>query len=815
MYVAIYEYEMLNKGDITLSVGDRIDRIKDVGCGWVIGHNVTTGETGHFPADYIESVSSWRDKFTFGSSRRGTYKINSANKYSFKASLKEKGDNVGIEQSKTSEQTPDDTNHINIIEEVQLPTRADGTYEKIQKKLFETQSRKCILIKSVLGMFAGLILGVTIFFALVYSFQYSLLVAGSIGGISTILLCLGLTISSRCRCVVLLVFPSLTTGKGRAAILSVITGVLLMGPVTNITNNTNEVAVSMACITELAYNQSQALQNKIQDPLLQIQDQIKQGVTEVKEYSRNINQAFESTRRSLKRAIQTVRGVLENNKDKCIKSVVSGFDQCRKKSQELAVKCRTTLSSVDMATTEIDEVIKAVEGLFTTKRRRRRRKVCIPDDQNCFPFQRFRRQSNVLTRLCDIFDASEVICRSVNSSDVCSVVSLPGELLKGGSDFLDRALGDYSSLFVVDIGSSGEIVSESNVSQTASEIVDNIRFELKSKIDLAKFCINILHRIMSVSFVLLVINAVLYERNYASKVSFDNTYITSYFKKIDRQRKLDGKMSVLPLKKLERKMYTDSKSLKMSSAERSKCMIGLTTILLHAVICTLVVIFDFLLHYLLYLLNRHGDVQFVFTGQSDLDIEITGNSIVALLFKTLAGSVKVSQDYNTSGNIQICLPKPREPSMSTIYISFALYLVALVLVVLQGYGQRLLHSITAFFYPEKEQQRINYLYCKILAKRQNFIKEAKQRILCISNQGAGDEGRCCFNAIMAKFTCSGRTCANCEETKGDTSQCKNSTCGAYYCEECFIELDKCCPLCAVSGDQEVLTNQTSVFDTKQ
>ncbi|XP_050397779.1 E3 ubiquitin-protein ligase DCST1 isoform X2 [Patella vulgata] len=776
MYMAIYEYEVHNKGDITLSVGDRIDRIKYVGCGWVIGHNVTTGETGHFPADYIESVSSWRDKFAFGSSRRGTYKINSANKYSFKTSLKEKGENVGNKQSKTPEKTLDDTNHVDIIEEVQLPTRADGAYERIQKRLFETQSRKCIVVKFLLGVFAGLILGLAIFFALVYSFHYSLLVAGTISGISTFLLCLGLAVSSRCRCVVLLVFPSLTTGKGRAAILSVITGVLLMGPVTNITYNTNEVAVSMACITELAYNQSQALQNKIQEPLLQIRDQITQGVADVKEYSTNINRAFESTRTSLKSAIQKVKDVLENNKNKCIINVDSGLVQCRKKSQELAAKCRSTLSSVNMTTNEIDKVIKAVEDFFTTKRRRRRREVCIPDDQNCFPFQRFRRQSSVLARFCNIFDVPEVICRSVNSPDVCSLVSLPGELLKGGSEILDKALGDYSSLFVVDIGSSGEIVSESKASQTASEIVNNIRSELKSKIDLAKFCINILHRIMSASFVLLVINAVLYERKYASKVSFDNIYITSYFKKIDRKRKLDGKMSVLPLKKLERKLYTDSRSFKMSSAERSKCMIGLTTILLHAVICMMVVIFDFLLHYLLYLLNRHGDVQFVFTGQSDLDIEITGNSIVALLFKTLAGSVKVSQDYNTSGNIQICLPQPREPSMSTIYLSFALYLVALLFVVLQGYGQRLLHFITAFFYPEKEQQRINYLYRKILVKRQNFIKEAKQRILCISNQDAGDQGRCCCNAIMAKFTCSGRSCANCEETKGDISQCKNEAC---------------------------------------
>ena len=53
-------------------------------------------------------------------------------------------------------------------------------------------------------------------------------------------------------------------------------------------------------------------------------------------------------------------------------------------------------------------------------------------------------------------------------------------------------------------------------------------------------------------------------RHYLSELQYDNVYITKYFKHIDARRKADGKKTLLPLKKFEKKDIIDPMKISRS-----------------------------------------------------------------------------------------------------------------------------------------------------------------------------------------------------------------------------------------------------------
>ncbi|ESO82716.1 hypothetical protein LOTGIDRAFT_155733 [Lottia gigantea] len=631
----------------------------------------------------------------------------------------------------------------------------------MEKELLKYSDGKNSRLKALFGVLAGIVLGAAIFLAMYYSFHYDILVSSIITGVSTILLAIGLAISTRCRCIVLLVFPSLATGKGRAAFLFIITGLLLMGPITNITNNSSQVAISMACITELAYNQSQALQDRLQEPVRSLREQIQRGVSEVTKYGEELDKAFKVLEDGIDKAEKTASIALDTVKDlknKCEGRVNSGFSKCQRDSRRIQADCKKVLDPIsDTVSKGVNGFVRGVSRVFG-KRRRRRRSFY----SSTRPTLLKRRKRGV----CDVFNVGDTICGGFKYLGVCNVVTIPGNLVSGIFNGIRSVIDAYSNLFEVGVRNSGNIDSNANSSQSAAQIVDNVRSELTDKLDMATYFITILTRIMSTSIVLLIINAFLYDKRYKSKLSFDNLYITRYFKEIDGKRRAEHKKSILPLKKNERKMYTDTRAIKLSVAEKVKCKMGIAQVLLHSVITIMVILFDYLLHFTLYLLNKHGDVRLTFTGESNVNIQITGSGLMAQLFKILANDISIAQAYNSTINIDVCLPQPTEPDQSQIFLFAVLYVVALFFVIMQGYGQRLLHAIAAYFYPEREQQRVNYLYRKILVKRKTFILEAKQLIL---SNTVDDERKSssklpkCFKRLPCCRNNSVQTCTNCEE----------------------------------------------------
>jgi hypothetical protein len=143
-------------------------------------------------------------------------------------------------------------------------------------KLFHSKRDENKRMKAVFGALAGLVIGGLLFVLLVESFGYTPLVAGIIVALSTVIICFGLAMWSTCRCVMALVLPNFFTGKGRAVFLSVTFGVMLAGPITNITLNAKETGSSMACVLDRIGKQTKTLQESVAQSAVKVADYINQ-----------------------------------------------------------------------------------------------------------------------------------------------------------------------------------------------------------------------------------------------------------------------------------------------------------------------------------------------------------------------------------------------------------------------------------------------------------------------------------------------------------------------------------------------------------
>lgn len=200
-------------------------------------------------SEHGEFTMSWQD-----SSFEDSCRSQQQNVYS-KISPKSKTEKTKI--SKESDINEGQYHRLGVLKNLRAST------EKLIYSSRDEQKRT----KAILGALFGLAIGIVLFLLSVFSFDYSYVEAAIIMCIFTIFISLGLAFSVHCRCIVVLVFPSFFTGKGRALLLSMIFSLMLTHLLSNIVYNAKETGNSMACIVEIATNQSRQLQKQLAVPL--------------------------------------------------------------------------------------------------------------------------------------------------------------------------------------------------------------------------------------------------------------------------------------------------------------------------------------------------------------------------------------------------------------------------------------------------------------------------------------------------------------------------------------------------------------------
>jgi hypothetical protein len=292
MYKALFAYKADSKTDIHLDVGDSLCKVEDVGNGWSMGYNVTRGTTGTFPTNYISKKTTIRNKMA-----RVSFSPKNIDKVTINAKENRESTNqvplvkakipdhiLQRRQSRVPEK--DGESRTKFLKIVPQPVQSFGNI------LFQSNRGEHRITKAICGILGGFITCGILFVLLRYSYNNTLERSAYITLAASVPICTALAVSTHMRCIILLMVPSLFTGKGRTVILGIIFAILLAGPVVNIAYNSQQASNSMACTQELIYNQTTRLKHQLEEPVRKLEQRIYEGLKNLEIVANSIEKAI-------------------------------------------------------------------------------------------------------------------------------------------------------------------------------------------------------------------------------------------------------------------------------------------------------------------------------------------------------------------------------------------------------------------------------------------------------------------------------------------------------------------------------------------
>ncbi|PIK35751.1 hypothetical protein BSL78_27419 [Apostichopus japonicus] len=382
-------------------------------------------------------------------------------------------------------------------------------------------------IKAVVGFAFGIILGIVLYMILDFALEYHWKHALIITSIATLFMALSLALTVRARCVAALMLPTLCTSKGRGAIYAIIIGLLLSGPIQNIYSNSEETSNSMSCSAEMAVNTSREIQQASQEvlnnyvrALARSVDKLHEATQTVSEVFRPIDQGVDVLQQLLSEAGETLRYAVTT----CDDVLGSAYDFCNESLQKAYIDCKRALGG---KVSKRSITFRRVCGSFSTEATRNIRVYVVHSRQ--------KRQG--ISGACEILNVAEA-CKLLKLDVVCG---FPGEL----NNFIENNLVNIlmqlqrlHDMFVVDINFDVYWENRQRLNGSVKAVQEAVRQELRQSHDIIKQIFSVSDKILALSLVWLAIRSYNYYWKFCTKDKFDNFYITSAFKKMERTSKI-------------------------------------------------------------------------------------------------------------------------------------------------------------------------------------------------------------------------------------------------------------------------------------
>ncbi|XP_073465124.1 LOW QUALITY PROTEIN: DC-STAMP domain-containing protein 2 [Aquarana catesbeiana] len=156
-----------------------------------------------------------------------------------------------------------------------------------------------------------------------------------------------------------------------------------------------------------------------------------------------------------------------------------------------------------------------------------------------------------------------------------------------------------------------------------------------------------------------------------------------------------------------------------------------------------------------------------------------------------------------------CIPVPSEPNYYVYLIIGGLFIFAFMTSIFGVYIQRLKRTILAWYFPQREQERIIFLFNNLLTKRVNLETSLQRSV----RMNIADEGHSNILMILAAqipgfslltklFGTTERYCMACAKMttpaiSEDFVECMTNGCKGLYCKDCFELLTNICVICMV------------------
>ncbi len=414
--------------------------------------------------------------------------------------------------------------------------------------------------------------------------------------------------------------------------------------------------------------------------------------------------------------------------------------------------------------------------------------------------------------VCDVFDwlsdITSFVCKGYGTSAtaICQVPEFVDDTV---SNTLD-GIGNVYEQFTTDINFLPYWDHRENKSNTFANIQESIEEDIDHAIEFIEYIFSILDKLIALSVVYLLYRSYMYHTDFRTKDKFDNFYITKKFEELDAARKEKGKKTLLPLKKSEKVRLIDVTSFRLSKPEKGLFKLGLANLLAHICIATILILVDYGLYWLLLVIKENGSIQVDLSGEGGVTLEISGSSAMSeFLREVFQEGFGYDSSFNVSYDNTRCLPVGSKPNHILATGIGICYVIALFTVLFQAYALRLRRRIAAYFYPEREMERLYFIYNDTLKKRQTLFKFLKDVIKQKKKERDATE-RVSLRVFLADrypilkkifkilhITTEQRMCFGCDsDDDGTFKECKSDgKCTGLYCDECLKVTNNTCTIC--------------------
>ncbi|XP_006814964.1 DC-STAMP domain-containing protein 2-like [Saccoglossus kowalevskii] len=620
------------------------------------------------------------------------------------------------------------------------------------------------ILINVFGFISGLFMTTFFFCLFILKLDYDVYYACGLAVLLGAFLSFGLAFSSPVRCMVLLMIPQLFSSTGRIVLLAYAMLLVMSGPMANINNNLNIASKSQACGSALAYNQSQEIFNMATAPLSVVIDSVEEVVESMKEIVREVKTSFEGIADALDAvgdSIQTSIDWLNGIVDKCNEKMGAPETLCREKFQDAEKKCKR-----------------------------------IP----------------VINIACGVISLVENVCAVAGIGKLFCLIpgAIVGLIVSTITTGCTMVLDELEKEFYVNVDISHNFSYDANTSKTVSQITEGISREIEKRTRIFSTILMWASRGLALTILWIFLKAWIYRRKYLAKDRFDNCYITSLFVEMDDKRMAMDKETILPLRRMERGKFIRPFSLRLARMERFSMITGLVLWFAQGLWTALIMSADYGAHWLLHMIAVHATVKTQAQSTHDVRMRVDGEGLLADLYRVVISGFDPMTGRNFSVDTTKCLPMARPPDIPLYSTIGTIYGIALFLVLTEAYGLRLRRVVAAYYYPQRERERIAWLYTHILKRRGGFLRFLRKAIRKNSKNSHPTEKVSMIDFCAAMFPMvekilkmcgiEKKYCLGCGQSgdKDDTENfkhCVNHGCKGIYCIMCFADLNNMCTLC--------------------
>ncbi|PWA28231.1 hypothetical protein CCH79_00018581 [Gambusia affinis] len=510
-------------------------------------------------------------------------------------------------------------------------------------------------------------------------------------------------LSSSFRCTILLTLPSILGSRGRSYLMVMIVMILYRGPISNMERNAEAAALSLSCNLDLQVQHSRVLWRLAARPFLLVAKQLMvlPGLCNGPIFvfsSQTDKVEFESESLDINKKFQNIR-------DEVL--LQYGYDPIHPKPGGAARKNST-------------------QEQFASNTRRRCDGVVDEGIRRCAGW--FRQKWSECMKAIPVPIINHILCISMKFDFLCDVM---------------RIMTPWCREQIPVERNFGQLYDRLNIS------MDHLSREFRTQV------------------------IVQYLRSYRTNISFDNVYITSYFRRIDERRRLavpshpplhhhhsdegsltlplssQGKQSLLPLRKSERKRFIAPMSPKINSEELTQVVTGTAAasitaetarchhphphhqlvlfvclqasggfqVLAISLLAVLLLAIDFSLFHVLDIISRHTFTEFNITSSHHINISVGGDTMMARLLRTTISGFNSSSQTNVQSDNRACMSPPSRLPFEVYVKCVGGVLVVALFSCVQVYTNRLRHVIAAFYNPKREKKRVLFLYNLQLHRR--------------------------------------------------------------------------------------------------